>query len=142
MDYDVVLSNLYRDGNDSAGLHADAEPGPVIASLSLGAERLYRLERMNGRLAFAERLPMADCWLLQESANEFLARGSTKTRCWQSHAPPDLPAPTLMQSSLDASSFLHRTTLKQMRHCHPPYPFQFFVDHGQKFFQDGFYICL
>ena len=57
LDYDVVLSNLYRDGNDSAGLHADAEPGPVIASLSLGAERLYRLERMNGRLAFAERCP-------------------------------------------------------------------------------------
>jgi len=79
--------------------------GPVIASLSLGAERLYRLERMNGRLAFAERLPMADCWLLQESANEFLARGSTKTR-WQSHAPPDLPAPTLCsQASMPRRSF-------------------------------------
>ena len=80
--------------------------GLVIASLSLGAERLYRLERMNGRLAFAGRLPMADCWLLQESANEFLARGSTKTRCWQSHAPPDLPAPTLCsQASMPRRSF-------------------------------------
>ena len=27
VDYDVVLCNLYRDGNDSAGLYADAEPG-------------------------------------------------------------------------------------------------------------------
>jgi hypothetical protein len=80
--------------------------GPVIASLSLGAERLYRLERMNGRLAFAGRLPMADCWLLQESANEFLARGSTGNRCWQSHAPADLPAPTLCsQASMPRRSF-------------------------------------
>jgi alkylated DNA repair dioxygenase AlkB len=30
--------------------------GLVIASLSLGAERLYRLERMNGRLAFAGKI--------------------------------------------------------------------------------------
>jgi len=27
LDYDVLLCNLYRDGNDSAGLHAEAEPG-------------------------------------------------------------------------------------------------------------------
>src|SRR5438552_11708717 len=39
--YNAVLCNLYRNGNDSVGLHADAEPemGPVIASISLGAER-------------------------------------------------------------------------------------------------------
>ena len=37
--YNAVLCNLYRDGNDSVGLHADNEPemGPVIASISLGA---------------------------------------------------------------------------------------------------------
>jgi alkylated DNA repair dioxygenase AlkB len=35
---------LDRDGNDSFGLHADAEPEMgVIASVSLGAERLFRL---------------------------------------------------------------------------------------------------
>jgi alkylated DNA repair dioxygenase AlkB len=35
--YNAVLCNLYRNGNDSVGLHADAEPemGPVIASISL-----------------------------------------------------------------------------------------------------------
>jgi alkylated DNA repair dioxygenase AlkB len=56
--YNAVLCNLYRDGNDSVGLHADAEPemGPVIASASLGAERLFRLRR-NGTLVFSERLP-------------------------------------------------------------------------------------
>jgi alkylated DNA repair dioxygenase AlkB len=57
--YNAVLCNLYRSGNDSVGLHADAEPemGPVIASLSLGAERLFRLKAQNGAVAFAERLP-------------------------------------------------------------------------------------
>ena len=57
--YNAVLCNLYRDGNDSVGLHADAEPemGPVIASISLGAGRLFRLKRENGSIAFSERLP-------------------------------------------------------------------------------------
>jgi alkylated DNA repair dioxygenase AlkB len=56
--YNAVLCNLYRNGIDSVGLHADAEPemGPVIASVSLGAERLFRLKGRNG-VAFAERLP-------------------------------------------------------------------------------------
>jgi len=56
--YNAVLCNLYRDGNDSVGLHADAEPemGPVIASVSLGAERLFRLKRKDGSVALAERL--------------------------------------------------------------------------------------
>jgi len=56
--YNAVLCNLYRNGNDSVGLHADAEPemGPVIASVSLGTERLFRLRGKNGRMAFAERL--------------------------------------------------------------------------------------
>ena len=57
--YNAVLCNLYRNGNDSVGLHADAEPemGPVIASVSLGIERLFRLKGKNGDVVFAERLP-------------------------------------------------------------------------------------
>jgi alkylated DNA repair dioxygenase AlkB len=57
--YNAALCNLYRDGNDSVGLHADAEPemGPVIASVSLGAQRLFRMKGHDGRVAFAERLP-------------------------------------------------------------------------------------
>jgi alkylated DNA repair dioxygenase AlkB len=42
-----VLCNMYRDGRDSMGLHADAEPelgeNPLIASLSLGATRRFQL---------------------------------------------------------------------------------------------------
>jgi alkylated DNA repair dioxygenase AlkB len=56
--YNAVLCNLYRHGNDSVGLHADNEPEmrPVIASVSLGAERLFRLKRNGGPIAFSERL--------------------------------------------------------------------------------------
>ena len=64
--YNAVLCNLYRNGNDSVGLHADAEPemGPVIASLSLGAERLFRLKGQNGAIAFAERLPHGSLFIM------------------------------------------------------------------------------
>jgi len=57
--YNAALYNLYRNENDSVGLHADAEAemGPVIASISLGAERLFRLKRKDGKVAFAEKLP-------------------------------------------------------------------------------------
>jgi alkylated DNA repair dioxygenase AlkB len=45
--FDSVLANLYRDGRDSMGWHSDDEralgPRPVIASLSLGATRRFRL---------------------------------------------------------------------------------------------------
>jgi len=57
--YNAVLCNRYKNGNDSVGQHADAEPemGPVIASVSLGAERLFRLKGKSGAVAYAERLP-------------------------------------------------------------------------------------
>jgi len=45
--FNSVLANLYRDGKDSMGCHADDEKelglNPVIASLSLGDERLFKL---------------------------------------------------------------------------------------------------
>lgn len=44
--YNSVLLNLYRDGRDSIGFHADDEPGvgPTIASLSFGASRVFELK--------------------------------------------------------------------------------------------------
>lgn len=64
--YNAALCNLYRNGNDSVGLHADAEPemGPVIASVSLGAERLFRLKRKDGSVALAERLPHGSLFIM------------------------------------------------------------------------------
>jgi alkylated DNA repair dioxygenase AlkB len=47
--FNSVLANRYRDGADSMGWHSDDEPElgqqPVIASLSLGATRRFRLRR-------------------------------------------------------------------------------------------------
>lgn len=47
--FNSVLANLYRNGEDSMGWHSDDEPElgaqPVIASLSLGAERRFRFRR-------------------------------------------------------------------------------------------------
>jgi len=45
--FNSVLLNLYRDGRDSMGWHSDDEPelgkNPVIASISLGEVRRFRL---------------------------------------------------------------------------------------------------
>jgi alkylated DNA repair dioxygenase AlkB len=70
--YNAVLCNLYRDGNDSVGLHADAEPemGPVIASVSLGAERLFRLKGKGGAVAFSERLPHGSLLIMAGSTQK------------------------------------------------------------------------
>ena len=50
--FNAVLLNLYRDGNDSNGWHADNElelgAQPVIASLSLGATRSMQFKRRDG----------------------------------------------------------------------------------------------
>jgi alkylated DNA repair dioxygenase AlkB len=49
--FSTVLINLYRDGKDSNGWHADNEKelgkNPVIASLSLGQKRYFHLKHNN-----------------------------------------------------------------------------------------------
>ena len=51
--FNSVLLNLYRDGRDGMGWHADDEPelgrDPVIASVSLGATRRFRLRHRKRR---------------------------------------------------------------------------------------------
>ena len=46
-DFNSVLLNYYRNGQDSVAWHADDEPelgaNPIIASISLGAERTFQL---------------------------------------------------------------------------------------------------
>jgi alkylated DNA repair dioxygenase AlkB len=53
--YNSVLLNLYRDGRDGMGWHADDEPElgrePVIASVSLGATRRFKLRHRGSRPA-------------------------------------------------------------------------------------------
>jgi alkylated DNA repair dioxygenase AlkB len=51
--FNSMLANLYRDGNDRLGFHRDSEPElgpePLIASISLGATRRFRLREREGR---------------------------------------------------------------------------------------------
>jgi alkylated DNA repair dioxygenase AlkB len=67
--FNSVLANLYRNGSDSMGCHADNEKelgaNPVIASLSFGDARLFRLyhkkskELLNLQLEHGDLLIMA-----------------------------------------------------------------------------------
>ncbi|VTS04062.1 alpha-ketoglutarate-dependent dioxygenase AlkB family protein [Tuwongella immobilis] len=51
--FNSVLLNRYRNGQDSVAFHADNEPelgqNPIIASLSLGAVRRFRLRHVSTR---------------------------------------------------------------------------------------------
>jgi alkylated DNA repair dioxygenase AlkB len=65
-----VLANLYRDGRDYMGWHSDDEralgPHPVIASLSLGATRRFRLRRRDdARVGLTLDLPPGSLLLMR-----------------------------------------------------------------------------
>ncbi|MEN9360087.1 MAG: hypothetical protein RL095_1622 [Verrucomicrobiota bacterium] len=57
-EFNSCLANLYRDGRDSMGWHADDEkslgPAPLIASISLGASRRFQLRERNTRTKMLE----------------------------------------------------------------------------------------
>ncbi len=79
--YNSVLLNLYRDGQDSNGWHSDDEPelgvDPVIASLSLGGSRDFHLRHKTTGEKFSIAL---------EHGSLLIMRGATQ-RCWQHHIP-------------------------------------------------------
>jgi alkylated DNA repair dioxygenase AlkB len=76
------LMNLYRDGSDSNGWHADDEKelgqNPVIASVSLGQERYFHLKHKKNKELKAK--------LLLEHGSLLLMRGSTQ-HCWLHQIP-------------------------------------------------------
>lgn len=80
--FNFVLANLYRDGNDAMGWHADDESElgewPCIASLSFGAPRRFDLRARDGT---GRRTS-----LMLESGSLLLMWGSSQRR-WQ-HALP------------------------------------------------------
>lgn len=75
--FNSVLLNLYRDGEDSIAMHSDNEtelgPMPVIASLSLGETRLFRLKHRKNH-ATPRSIALTDGSLL-------LMAGRTQ-ECW------------------------------------------------------------
>lgn len=65
--FTTVLLNLYRDGKDSNGWHSDNEKelgrNPIIASLSLGAERMFHLKH-NQQTELRQRITLQNGSLL------------------------------------------------------------------------------
>jgi alkylated DNA repair dioxygenase AlkB len=82
-----VLLNLYRDGRDGMGWHADDEPElgaePVIASVSLGATRRFVLRHRRRRDQKIE--------LLLPGGSLLVMHGATQN-CWV-HAVPKTARP-------------------------------------------------
>ncbi|MBD8881306.1 alpha-ketoglutarate-dependent dioxygenase AlkB [Rhodanobacter sp. 7MK24] len=81
--FNSMLANLYRDGNDTMGWHSDDEPElgarPVIASLSLGAERRFRFRRRRAR---GEPVQLGDTFELMLPHGSLLRMaGATQRLC-------------------------------------------------------------
>ena len=72
--FTTCLANLYRDGNDSNGWHADNEKelgkNPVIASITLGAARYFNLKHREDKNLKQK--------LLLENGSLLLMQGSTQ----------------------------------------------------------------
>ena len=95
--FNTVLANLYRDGRDSMGWHADDErelgSEPVIASLSFGAVRRFRFRHRDSREVVEVAL---------EPGSVLVMRGLTQ-HCWMH----DLPKTTKVTEPRVNLTFRH-----------------------------------
>jgi len=83
-EFNSVLANAYRDGRDGMGWHSDdeAELGsrPLVASISLGAERRF-LVRKNGESHAAElRLECGSLLVMKRGCQEIYQHSVPKTQ--------------------------------------------------------------
>ncbi len=82
--FNSVLCNLYRNGHDSMGLHSDDEPElgptPIIASLSLGAVRRFRLRHKHEKsVALTLDLPSGSLLLMRGTTQKNYRHDLPKT---------------------------------------------------------------
>lgn len=88
--FNSVLCNWYRDGQDSMGWHSDSEPElglePVIASLSLGAERVFQFRRTGeSRLYRSIPLPHNSVLIMPRGLQSHYQHQLPKTRKQTGH---------------------------------------------------------
>ena len=78
-EFNYCLLNLYRNGQDSMGMHADDEPemGNVIGSLSLGATRTFRIKHNTSKEVLS--FPVANGTLI--------IMGGTMQQFWKHEVP-------------------------------------------------------
>lgn len=79
-----ALANYYRDGSDSMDWHADDEaelgPDPVIASLSLGAERTFQLRHNQTKEKVSINLPHGSLLVMGPKIQTFWKHRIAKVR--------------------------------------------------------------
>lgn len=82
--FNCVLANWYRDGQDGMGLHADDEPElgpePVIASISLGAERKFSFKHLPSGERTDMQLANGSLLVMAGQTQRFYHHGLSKTR--------------------------------------------------------------
>lgn len=81
--FNSVLANLYRNGSDSMGCHADDEKelgqNPVIASLSLGDERLFKLHHKKRKVTLDINLGHGDLLVMAGTLQHHWVHSIPKT---------------------------------------------------------------
>ncbi|MDG1350111.1 MAG: alpha-ketoglutarate-dependent dioxygenase AlkB [Crocinitomicaceae bacterium] len=82
--FNSVLINLYRDGQDSNGWHADNEkelgPHPFIASLSLGESRKIQFKHKSSNQRVEETLVHGSLMIMSGALQEFWKHQIPKTK--------------------------------------------------------------
>ncbi|RFS23304.1 alpha-ketoglutarate-dependent dioxygenase AlkB [Chitinophaga silvatica] len=83
--FNSVLANLYRNGNDAMGWHADDEPElgphPIIASVNFGATRKFRLRyKNNHQLTYELPLSHGSLLVMKGTLQEFWEHQIPKTK--------------------------------------------------------------
>ena len=81
--FTTVLLNLYRDGNDSNGWHADDEKelgrDPIITSLSLGEERVFHIKHNTKDEKFKLNLENGSLLLMKNGSQTHYKQKNKKT---------------------------------------------------------------
>ena len=103
--FNSCLLNLYHDGSEGMGWHSDDEKtlgeNPVIASVSFGAERVFRLKH---RGAKESKLPKEVVSVVLEHGSLLVMKGSTQHH-WV-HAMPKTTKITTPRINLTFRTFL------------------------------------
>ncbi|ESS70990.1 2OG-Fe(II) oxygenase [Methyloglobulus morosus KoM1] len=82
--FNSVLANLYRDGKDSMGCHADDERelgvNPTIASLSLGEGRLFKMHHKKSKQSLNITLQHGDLLVMGGMCQRYWVHSVPKTK--------------------------------------------------------------
>tara|TARA_Y100000992_G_scaffold47173_1_gene27358 strand:- start:957 stop:1295 length:339 start_codon:yes stop_codon:yes gene_type:complete len=81
--FNAILVNYYRDGKDSNDWHSDDEKElgayPVIASISIGAERVFHLRHKVTKQKLKMNLPHGSLLLMGAGVQEYWQHKLSKT---------------------------------------------------------------